>query len=123
MANEIIKRIVYSFQINEKAVSFFLAPAHYNSRKTEAKTLSWWLEVEKQAGNNPFKIFGHDYRYTSADLDHFTKLFRDLSQQTTSFFMEYFMAATQERLARVRDSQKSSVQLGVKPAEKHQKSE
>jgi len=121
--NEIAHGIIHSFNINTEDRGFFLVPTPYNSRKTDAKTPEWWKEAGVQAAKDPFKLFGNDYRYTSADLDHFTKLFQDLGNQATSFFMEFLMKDAQENFDSAPSSQKSSVQLGVKNASPPQGSE
>lgn len=109
--NEIAHGMVMSFKIGDQARGFFLVPAHYNSRKTDAKTLPFWREV--QQSKDEFRVFGHDYRYTSADIDHFITLFSKLAIQANGLFMEQLMGVTQERFERAPNDRKSSVTFGA----------
>lgn len=120
--NEIAHGIVMSFVIDNKPRGFFITPAPYNSRKTEARTLSWWKEVAEQSRADPFKVFGHDYRYTSADVDHFEKLFEELRKQASGFFIEQLMNVAHEQFERAPDTQKATLKLGTPSTTKRQDS-
>lgn len=57
-------------------------------------------------------VFGGRYRYTSADIAHFTRLFAILHQQIHGFFMEQVMLYGRRKFNAVPDDQKVSVELG-----------
>ncbi len=119
--NEIAHGMVASFNIEDQSRGFFLVPATYNSRKNEAFTLTFVKEVKQS--KDQFKVFGHNYRYTSADISHFAALLEGLAQQASGFFMEQVITVSNERFERAPNSQKAAINLGELPTSKGQGSE
>lgn len=109
--NEIAHGIVTAFELDGKKHGHFLVPASYNSRKTAARTNEWWLKLASDP-EDQFMVFGGKYRYTSADIAHFTRLFAILNQQIHGFFMEQMMLYGRKKFNAVPDNQKVSVELG-----------
>lgn len=121
--NEIAHGIVTSIKIDNNECGFFLTPAPYNSRKTDAKTYDWWRQAAEKNPDNPFMVFGFDYRYTSADVDHFTNLFQELNKQVSGFYMEQFMDVVRAKFERAPSNQKLTLQLGAQSASEPPKSQ
>ena len=110
--NEIAHGIVQLIKIDNEERGYFLTPPLYNSRKGVAHTPSFWEKVRDQSSQDPFAVFGHCYRYTSQDIEHFTNLFAELQRQAASFFIEQLMIVGKEKFNRIPDSQKVTIQLG-----------
>lgn len=110
--NEIAHAVVTAISVDQESKGYFLTPPSYLSRKNKAKTLPFW---DKASDNeDPFFVFGFDYRYSHEDVDHFRKLFQDLREHTDQFLMEHFMHDAIEKFEHAPSNQKVTMQLGIK---------
>lgn len=110
--NEIAHAVVTLISVDEKSKGYFLTPPSYLSKKNKAKTLPFWDKA--RTNEDPFFVFGFDYRYTHEDVDHFRMLFQKLGEHTNQFLMEHLMHDAIEKFDQAPDNQKASIRLGIK---------
>lgn len=80
--NEIAHGIVAGLALNgNDNRGLFLCPPSYNSLKTKQRNQAFFEEAALKYNEDPFYLYGMNFRYTYQNIDHFNSLFEPLRTQ------------------------------------------
>lgn len=110
LRNQIAHGVVMEFLIDEKSRGFFLVPAMYNSKGHAFKGPEFWDQVSRS--EDPFTVFGINYRYSHLDVDDIHLRFQTLYSHANRIGMHLMGFVVSTEFDRVPAANKVSITLG-----------